>query len=186
MPHITGSKNTDRKLPTTRLRFDRDSSEIISTDAPIDYLIVGSGPAGSVLAHELRRGGKHVLLIERGSFIVPGSMQTRLIDDLLDSRTSDDGAIFIHNGMVVGGGSQVNVDLCFAPTLPAIQSKIESWRSDGRIGPDDFTREQLASAYHGSRLSLAHVRSRSLRSTPIITCYGMEPAVWGFIPNSMI
>jgi choline dehydrogenase-like flavoprotein len=135
------------KLPPTRLRFDRDSSEIISTDSPIDYLIVGSGPAGSVLAHELRRGGKHVLLIERGSFIVPGSMQTRLIDDLLDSRTSDDGAIFIHNGMAVGGGSQVNVDLCFAPTLPAIQSKIESWRSDGRIGPDDFTREQLASAY---------------------------------------
>jgi choline dehydrogenase-like flavoprotein len=135
------------RLPPTRLRFDRESREIISTDSPIDYLIVGSGPAGSVLAHELRRGGKHVLLIDRGSFIVPGSMQTRLIGDLLDSRTSDDGAIFIHNGMAVGGGSQVNVDLCFAPTLPAIQAKIENWRRDGRIGPNDFTREQLASAY---------------------------------------
>jgi choline dehydrogenase-like flavoprotein len=135
------------QFPPTRLRVDRQRHEIISIDLPIDYLVVGSGPAGSVLAHELRRGGKHVLLIERGSFIVPGSMQTRLIGDLLDSRTSDDGAIFIHNGMAVGGGSQVNVDLCFAPTLPAIQAKIESWRQDGRIGPDDFTREQLASAY---------------------------------------
>jgi choline dehydrogenase-like flavoprotein len=135
------------QLPPTRLRFDHAGHQIVSTDLPIDYLIVGSGPAGSVLAHELRRGGKHVLLIERGSFIVPGSMQTRLIDSLLDSRTSDEGAIYIHNGMAVGGGSQVNVDLCFAPTLPAIQAKIESWRQDGRIGRKDFTNEQLAAAY---------------------------------------
>jgi choline dehydrogenase-like flavoprotein len=134
-------------LPPTRLRFDRSGHEIVSTDTPIDYLIVGSGPAGSVLAHELRRGGKHVLLIDRGSFIEPGSMETRLMGDLVDSRTSDDGAIFIHNGMTVGGGTQVNVDLCFAPTLPAIQARIESWRVDGRIGPDDFTQEELASAY---------------------------------------
>lgn len=134
-------------LPPARLRFDREIGEIVSTDSPIDYLIVGSGPAGSVLAHELRRGGKHVLLIDRGSFIVPGSMETRLVGDLLDSRTSEDGAVFIHNGMAIGGGSQVNVDLCFAPTLPAIQAKIENWRRDGRIGPDDFTRQQLASAY---------------------------------------
>lgn len=135
------------QLPPTRLRFDRASHEIVSTDTPIDYLIVGSGPAGSVLAHELRRGGNHVLLVDRGSFIEPGSMETRLTDDLVDSRTSDDGAIFIYNGMTVGGGSQVNVDLCFAPTLPAIQAKIESWRRDGRIGPDDFTLKQLGSAY---------------------------------------
>jgi choline dehydrogenase-like flavoprotein len=135
------------QLPPTRLRLNRKSNEIDSTDGVIDYLIVGSGPAGSVLAHELRRGGKRVVLIDRGAFIVPGSMQTRLVDDLLDSRTSDDGAIFIHNGMAVGGGSQVNVDLCFAPTLPAIEAKIESWRRDRRIGPGDFTRPQLAAAY---------------------------------------
>jgi NADPH-dependent 2,4-dienoyl-CoA reductase/sulfur reductase-like enzyme len=53
-------------LPVSRLRYNRERHEINSTDNRIDYLIVGSGPAGSVLAHELRRGGKHVLLIERG------------------------------------------------------------------------------------------------------------------------
>jgi choline dehydrogenase-like flavoprotein len=135
------------QLAAARLRFDPQSHEITSIDGPIDYLIVGSGPSGSVLAHELRRGGKRVLLVERGSFIVPGSMETREIDDLIDARTSEDGAIHIKNGMAVGGGSQVNVDLCFAPTLPSVQAHIQSWRRDGRIGADDFTKDQLAAAY---------------------------------------
>lgn len=135
------------QLPPSRLRVDPATNSIVSTDTPIDYLIVGSGPAGSVLAHQLRRGGKHVLLVERGSFIVPGSMESRLVNDLLDDRTSDDGAIRIHNGMTVGGGSQVNVDLCFDPTSRDIQYRIKGWRRDGRIGPNDFTVPQLKSAY---------------------------------------
>src|SRR5579871_39491 len=135
------------ELPPSRLRYDRAKKQIVSTSGPIDYLVVGSGPAGSVLAHELRRGGKRVVLVERGAFIVPGSMETRLVDDLIDTRTSIDGAIRIRNGMAVGGGSQVNVDLCFAPTLPSIQAKIAGWRREGRIGESDFTKEQLAAEY---------------------------------------
>lgn len=135
------------KLPPTRLHYDADRKEITLTAQAIDYLIVGSGPAGSVLAHELRRGGKHVVLLEKGSFIVPGSMETRLIDDLIDTRTTADGAIRVRNGLAVGGGSQVNVDLCFAPTLPSVLAKIDEWRREGRIGKTDFTRGQLAKAY---------------------------------------
>ncbi|MGC2618755.1 MAG: GMC family oxidoreductase [Acidobacteriaceae bacterium] len=135
-------------LPPTRLRYDAANRSIVSTDhLPFDYLIVGSGPAGSVLAHQLRRHGRRVLLVERGSFLVPGALQTRIADDLLDERTTTDGGINIHNGMTVGGGSQVNVDLCFAPTSPAVLAKIESWRAQGRIGPNDFTPTQLTSAY---------------------------------------
>ena len=139
---------------TTRLRFDAASHEVSAVGAPIDYLIVGSGPAGSVLAHELRRGGKRVLLVERGSLIVPGSMQTRMIGHLLDSRNSVDGGIIIHNGIAVGGGTQVNVDLCFAPTLPAIQTHINMWRNAGRIGPSDFTYDQMEAAYRWVRSAI--------------------------------
>jgi choline dehydrogenase-like flavoprotein len=135
------------QLPATRLSYDAGRGEITPVGQPFDYLIVGSGPAGSVLAHELRRGGKRVVLVEKGSFIVPGSMETRLIDDLIDTRSTADGAIRVRNGLAVGGGSQVNVDLCFAPTLPSIQAKIDGWRREGRIGKTDFTREQLGSAY---------------------------------------
>jgi choline dehydrogenase-like flavoprotein len=137
-------------LPPTRLRYDPAAKEVALKTGEIDYLIVGSGPAGSVLAHELRRGGKRVVLLERGSFTVPGAMETRLIDDLKESngtRTSADGSIFIKNGMAVGGGSLVNVDLCFAPTLPTVQFKIDQWRSAGRIGPNDFAKADLAKAY---------------------------------------
>ncbi len=138
------------KLPPTRLKYDRAAHEVALKDGAIDYLIVGSGPAGSVLAHELRRGGKRVLLVERGSMIVPGALETRLIDDFIEGaslRTSVDGSIRIRNGMGVGGGSLVNVDLCFAPTLPSIQFKIASWRKEGRIAAGDFTLPELTKAY---------------------------------------
>jgi choline dehydrogenase-like flavoprotein len=138
------------KLPASRLSYDREKKEITLTSGEIDYLIVGSGPAGSVLGHELRRGGKHVVLLERGSFTVPGAMETRIVDELKESngtRTSVDGAIYIRNGMAVGGGSLVNVDLCFSPTLPSIQTKIASWRREGRIGNDDFTLDEITKAY---------------------------------------
>lgn len=152
------------KLPPTLLRYDRDKHELSLKSGQIDILIVGSGPAGSVLAHELRRGGKRVVLLERGSFVVPGSMETRLIDDMIDTRASLDGTIRIRNGMAVGGGSQVNVDLCFAPTSDAIRSKIEGWRKAGRIAPDQFTQTELARAYDWVKQTIG---TRTLSETEI-------------------
>jgi choline dehydrogenase-like flavoprotein len=146
-PHAWIEQHRPRIAPSW-LRYDPQRHEIVSIDEPIDYLIVGSGPAGSVLAHELRRGGKRVLLLERGSFLVPGSLQTRFADELVDSRTTADGAIIVHNGIAVGGGTQVNVDLCFSPLLPSVQDKIAVWRREGRIGANDFTPDQLALAYN--------------------------------------
>jgi choline dehydrogenase-like flavoprotein len=145
------------KLPPSRLKYDAAKKEIARTDGEIDYLVVGSGPAGSVLAHELRRGGKRVVLVERGSFTVAGAIETRLVDGLKENaatRTTTDGGIFIRNGMAVGGGSLVNVDLCFAPTLPSIQFKIDQWRKDGRIGVKDFTPPELAKAYDWVRAAI--------------------------------
>jgi choline dehydrogenase-like flavoprotein len=136
------------KLAPSRLAYDSEKKELGENDGhAIDILIVGSGPAGSVLAHELRRGGNRVLLVERGSFVIPGSMETRLVEDLIDTRTTSDGAIRVRNGMGVGGGTQVNVDLCFAPTSDAIRTKIEGWRKAGEIAPGQFTQAELHREY---------------------------------------
>ncbi|WP_419803681.1 GMC oxidoreductase [Terriglobus sp.] len=136
------------RLAPSRLVYDPASKEVKESDGhDIDVLIVGSGPAGSVLAHELRRGGKRVVLLERGSFVIPGAMETRLIDDLIDTRASSDGTIRVRNGMGVGGGTTVNVDLCFAPTSTPIRTKIEGWRSEGRIAPAQLTQAELSREY---------------------------------------
>lgn len=135
------------ELPPSRLRYDAGRGEIFRADGPIDYLIVGSGAAGSVLAHELRRNDKRVLLLERGSFVIPGSMNTREVGGLIDKRFTSDGSVLVQNGMAVGGGTTVNIDLCFAPTGADVWSKIENWRRAGRIGPSDFTKPQLTAAY---------------------------------------
>ena len=151
-------------LPPTRLRFDHEKHEISSIDGPIDYLIVGSGPAGSVLAQELRRGGKHALLVERGSFLEPGSIQTRSNPAYIDTRTTDDGAILISNGVGIGGGSEVNIDLCFSPTSPPIQARIDAWRRQGLIGATEFNAEELARAYAWVKAS---VGTRSISKSEI-------------------
>jgi choline dehydrogenase-like flavoprotein len=138
------------KLPPTRLVYDPASHAIKATNGRIDYVIVGSGPAGSVLAHELRRGGKTVILVERGPFVVPGAIDTRTVDWLRESfnrRTTADGAILTYLANTVGGGTTVNVDLAFAPTLPCVQQRIESWRKAGRLCEGQLSPKAVAGAY---------------------------------------
>jgi len=95
-----------------------------------DWLIVGSGPAGSVLAHELRRGGRRVLMVEQGPLVWPGGPDTRALPHLVDARPTVDGSLLVRTGRAVGGGTTVNVDLAFAPTLPAVRRRLETWSWD--------------------------------------------------------
>lgn len=115
-----------------------------------DYLIVGSGPAGSVLGHQLSRAGKKVLLVERGSFVLPDALDTRVYPELKvggGAVPTRDSAILVRNGQAVGGGSTVNVDLAFAPTLPFVQSRLEGWRRSGLLPADQWTAEEVERAY---------------------------------------
>jgi len=97
-----------------------------------DALVVGSGPAGSVLAYTLSQAGWKVALIEKGPFFLPGSCDPRAVpgfQDAAGARPSENGLLLIRNGQVTGGGSSVNVDLAFPPTLPFIESRMQAWRS---------------------------------------------------------
>lgn len=117
-------------FPPSKLRVHE--GEIIHQDGEIDYLVVGSGPAGSVIAHELAKNKPNctVVLVESGSFVVPQSTITEFNSDLMESsnlRQSISGGLVIRNGATVGGGTTVNIDLAFSPELPQIQHKLSSW-----------------------------------------------------------
>lgn len=137
-------------FPFGRVVYDPKRDLLRPAEGRFDYIVVGSGPAGSALAWQLRAKGKSVLLLEAGPFILPGALDTRVVPDLLvdgGRRTSVDGGVFFRSGRAVGGGSTVNVDLAFAPTLPLIARRIEEWRAEGRIGKGDFAPADVARAY---------------------------------------
>ncbi|WP_316354567.1 GMC oxidoreductase [Candidatus Trichorickettsia mobilis] len=127
-------------LPKTKLKVV--DNEIINEDGEIDYLIIGSGPAASVIAHELTRQvtGAKVVLVESGSFVKPLSTITEASSNLMESnndRRTISGGIVIRNGATVGGGTTVNLDLAFSPLLPQIKAKLQGWVDFDRL-PADF------------------------------------------------
>ena len=78
-----------------------------------DVCVVGSGPGGSWLAHELVAQGKSVVMLEEGSY------RTRADFDLTEEpalasyqeqagRTTEDRSIVVLQGRGVGGGTVIN------------------------------------------------------------------------------
>jgi choline dehydrogenase-like flavoprotein len=144
-------------FPPTWLANDSLHHRVVARDGRIDDLIVGSGPAGSVLAHELRRAGRRVVLLDQGPLVSPGRLNTRAKSELLESggrRASSSGGVLFNNAQAVGGGTTVNIDLVFSPTHPSVQRQLARWRADGRIGPDQYTLQALQAAERWVRAKL--------------------------------
>lgn len=138
------------ELPPSQLRYDPATQTLSHAEGPIEFVIVGSGPAGSVLANRLTLAGRRVVLVERGSFVIPGAMDTRSVGALMERRnrrTSLDGAIAIRNGNAVGGGSTVNIDLAFDPTSPLLLERIQGWVRAGHLPPKRYSPAALKAAY---------------------------------------
>ncbi len=95
--------------------YDRDFQETA------DVVVVGSGPSGAVVAHELAAKGRKVVLLEEGPPFTPDDF---VIDGALSmSRTMREGGLRTTRGSVVptmqaialGGGSLVNSAICVRP-----------------------------------------------------------------------
>jgi choline dehydrogenase-like flavoprotein len=93
-----------------------------------DVVIVGSGAGGGVMAAELARAGRSVVVLEAGPFVPESDMPT---DELaaydrlyLDHGLTStwDGAISILAGSVVGGGTTVNW-LTSIPVQPPVRAE---------------------------------------------------------------
>jgi choline dehydrogenase-like flavoprotein len=129
----------------THLTYNRASHQL---EGEIDYVVVGSGPAGALVASELQKSGKKVLLLEQGHLAVPGRFDGRSLSQFRNSKTpsTDDGAIVLVNAAVVGGGANINGDLVMPMTEVTIQSRFAGWHRVGRVANDVWTQEELIRA----------------------------------------
>jgi long-chain-alcohol oxidase len=86
-----------------------------------DAVVVGSGAGGGVVAQELAKRGRSVVVVEAGPFVQEAEMPLTEIEGLdrmyLDHGllTSDDAGVVLFSGSVLGGGTTVNWASCFAP-----------------------------------------------------------------------
>ena len=152
-------------IPTSRLYYDQQSNSIKHQDGPIDCIVVGSGPGGATVAYQLQKAGKRVVLIEKGPWVVWGSMDTRSYSTLMfqqnNAATSDNG-IILRSGETMGGGTTVNIDLAFSPLEATIQARVGEWKEKGLIDARFYTQEDLSAAYQWVREKI-HTRQLSQR-----------------------
>jgi choline dehydrogenase-like flavoprotein len=86
-----------------------------------DVVVVGSGPCGSVVAHEIAKAGRSVLLLEEGPPFTPADFE--LDASMSMARTMREGGLRTTKGSVLstmqaiclGGGSLVNSAICPRP-----------------------------------------------------------------------
>jgi len=84
-----------------------------------DVVIIGSGAAGSIIAHNLIEKGREVILLERGEYTDPSQMNDDEVKML--SRLYSDGALQLSRdfqfqilqGSCVGGTTVINNAVCF-------------------------------------------------------------------------
>jgi len=121
----------------------------VMTDADIkgneyvadDVVIVGSGAAASILAHQLVKQGRKVLLVEKGSYEKPKSFTENEVE--MVSRLYSDGALQlsrdfrfqVFQGSCVGGSTVVNNAVCFDTP----EYILDKWINEMGIGIDKAT-----------------------------------------------
>lgn len=185
-PDIYASLNAPTIAPS-QLVYDADQKTIRHRDGAIDYLVIGSGPGGATVASQLRDAGKRVVLVEKGPFVVWGSMTTRSYPRLMyrgDRATTADNAVIIRGGETLGGGSTVNIDLAFSPLESTVQARINAWIDEGLMDKA-YSTERLATAYEWVRTA---IQTRTLSETELnndnqalwdgASAYGVNPSLY--------
>lgn len=149
------SKINYPQLPASRLVYK--NGQISHTGGSIEYLVIGSGPAGATMASELQKAGKRVVLLEQGPWVVWGSMDTMSYPRLMlnnDRMATVDNSIILRSGQAMGGGTTVNIDLAFSPLEATIQSRIANWIDKGWIDGKYYSQERIAAAYQWVRKAI--------------------------------
>jgi choline dehydrogenase-like flavoprotein len=107
-----------------------------------DVIVVGSGAGGGVVAAELARAGRSVLVLEAGPFVTEADMpvdELSAFDRLYLNHgfnVSWDASIMTLAGAGVGGGTVVNWMTCIAPPVPVRETWARDHGIEGIDGPE--------------------------------------------------
>jgi choline dehydrogenase-like flavoprotein len=122
------------------------AADIPGEELTADVVVVGTGAAGAMLAHELAQHGRDVLLLERGAHIDPSEFTENEATQL--SNLFADGALTmtkdfrfgVVQGMCVGGSTVVNNAVC----IPLPDDVRARWLDPGGchagLDPDELDR----------------------------------------------
>jgi len=120
-----------------------------------DYIVVGAGTAGGILAHNLVKAGAKCLLLEAGKYMTKETFPTAEADASAQMywgggiEFSEDARMAFLRGKLVGGGSVVNQALMDRFDDVAIND----WRDESGI--DYFSRETLDPLYEKAENMIA-------------------------------
>lgn len=140
----------DRPTPKAApLRLRVDTPQSVEGDRlEADVCIVGSGAGGAILAYELARQGRDVLILEKGPYVQPHefsedevAMIGRLYGDGIMQQTRDF-RFTVLQGSCVGGSTTVNNAVCFRAPDAVLARWNDPVLHDARI---DL--ERLSSSY---------------------------------------
>lgn len=117
-------------LPNRKEKYSIVSNDIVEN---VDICIIGSGAAGAVLAEELVKSGKKVVLLERGGYYEGKDMNQREVDMMpllwknAGFNFDDSLRIAIAQGCCLGGSTIINDAVCFDTPKPVR----EEWKKFG-------------------------------------------------------
>jgi choline dehydrogenase-like flavoprotein len=119
-----------------------DATEIAGEELVADVVIAGTGAGGAILAYELARRGRSVLMLERGQHVDPSEFTENEADQL--SKLYADGALTLSRdfnfqvaqGMCVGGSTVVNNAVCFDIPGAVLERWIEPKGLNAGLDPD--------------------------------------------------
>ncbi|MDO8189231.1 GMC family oxidoreductase [Conexibacter sp. JD483] len=110
------------------LRLSVDTPESVEGETiEADVCVIGSGAGGAILAYELARAGRDVLLLEKGPYVQPHQfsedeveMIGQLYGDGIMQQTTDF-RFTVLQGSCVGGSTTVNNAVCFRTPEPVLR-----------------------------------------------------------------
>jgi choline dehydrogenase-like flavoprotein len=142
-----------------------------------EVVVVGTGAGGSIVARELAKRGREVLMLERGRYVKPSDF---VEDEAVQyARLYSDGALQLSRdfsfqvlqGMCVGGSTAVNNGVCFE--IP--DEVLNRWNTEHNAGLDVSALRQSFGEVRGLIHATEQLRVRANPVAARIRGQGLEP-----------